>query len=413
MPSEGRKWTRCSLLLIAAAVFITTPLQAQHVITVLPHLDPHDPNPISFLRPHYIIRSDAGSSLSAPPTTAFSPIKIRHAYGFDAVRNQGAGEVIGIVDAYDEPNVESDLATFDRQFGLAACTSANGCFRKVYERGGRPAAIANWAMEIAVDVEWAHAIAPQARIVLVECASNSMSDLMSGVDVAVRNGASVVSMSWTTGEFSGESQLDNHFAENGVTFVAASGDNGTGVAYPAASPDVVGVGGTTLTTGANGGYASETAWSGSGGGLSAREREPMYQAQFEIPDDWRGYRGVPDVSYNANPGTGYAVYNSVGLNGASGWFQVGGTSAATPQWAALVAIADSLRASARKSRLSGTDTPLYALARSNPNGNFHAVTQGSNGTCGPVCDAGAGYDYVTGLGTPQVPAIMAALSTLP
>jgi len=352
-------------------------------------------------------------SPSAPPTTAFSPAKIRHAYGFDTVRNQGTEEVIGIVDAYDDPNVESDLAVFDRQFALPACTSANGCLRKVYERGSRPAANEIWAVEIALDVEWAHAIAPQATILLVECSSNSMSDLLNGVDVAVRNGASVVSMSWTTGEFSGEAELDNHFAENGVTFLAASGDSGTGVAYPAASSDVVGVGGTTLTTSANGTYAGEKAWSGSGRGLSAREREPMYQAQFGIPDDGRGYRGVPDVSYNSDPGTGYAVYDTVGINGYAGWFQVGGTSAATPQWAALVAIANSMRAGARKANLNATDTPLYSLAKSNSNGNYHPVTQGSNGECGAICTAGAGYDFVTGLGTPQAPAIIAALVARP
>ena len=144
-------------------------------------------------------------------------------------------------------------------------------------------------------------------------------------------------MSWTSGEISGERNQDNHFVASGVTFVAASGDTGFGVAYPAASPDVVAVGGTSLATRRpNGNYSSETAWSGSGGGQSVYEYEPLVQSQFPIPDDSRGMRGTPDVAYNANPGTGYAIYDSMGISGASGWFQVGGTSAAAPQWAALV-----------------------------------------------------------------------------
>ena len=140
----------------------------------------------------------------------------------------------------------------------------------------QPAANSNWAIEISLDVEWAHAIAPKATIVLVEAPSNSLGDLLAGVQTANRNGASVVSMSWTVGEFSSETSLDNYFASNSVSFVAASGDAGTGVAYPAASPYVIGVGGTSLALDANGNYLSETAWSGSGGGISAVEHEPLY-----------------------------------------------------------------------------------------------------------------------------------------
>jgi subtilase family serine protease len=267
-------------------------------------------------------------------------------------------------------------------------------------------------VEIALDVQWAHAIAPRATILLVETPSNSLNNLLAGVDTAVRNGASAVSMSWTAGEFSGETGLDNHFVSNGVTFLAASGDKGTGAAYPAVSPYVVAVGGTSLALTPDGSYQNETAWSGSGGGLSTIEREPSFQAQFAIPNDPRGYRGSPDVSYNANPGTGYAVYDSVGINGYSGWFQVGGTSAGSPQWAALIAIVNSLRAAARKANLTGTNTALYSLAKTAPSADYYPVTQGSNGKCGSVCTASAGYDYVTGLGTPQASAMIAALTAL-
>ena len=413
MRTEGWKRVGRILLILLAGILGSSAAQAQHIIKVLPPNNPDDPNPISFLRPYYVIHSAGNATTGGPPVSAFAPAQIRHAYGFDTVTNQGLGQVIGIVDAFDDPNAESDLAAFNAQYKLAACTTANGCFRKVYARGSKPAANANWAMEISLDIEWAHAIAPQARIVLVEAATNSMSDLLYGVNVAVQNGASTVSMSWTTGEFAGESQLDNYFTASGVTYLAASGDNGTSVAYPAASPDVVGVGGTSLTVDGTGNYVSETAWSGSGGGISTQEREPMYQAQFGIPDDARGYRGVPDVSYNSNPSTGYAVYDTYGMSGQSGWFQVGGTSAAAPQWAALVAIANSMRTAQRKARLSSTDTPLYALGKTSANADYHPVTQGSNGNCGTMCTAGAGYDYVTGLGTPKAPAMIAALVAKP
>jgi len=410
MATEGLgRSVRCSLIL-AAALILSQPVRAQHVITMLPHSTDGEENPITFMRPFYQIHLAAGSSQSGPPTTAYLPRQIRHAYGFDRIANQGAGQIIGIVDAYDDPNVQADLNKFDAQFGLTPCTSSNGCFREVFSGFNRPAPNSNWAVEISLDVQWAHAIAPKATVLLIETPSNSLSSLLAGVDVAVRNGASVVSMSWTVGEFSGENNFDNHFVSNGVTFLAASGDNGTGVAYPAASPDVIGVGGTSLLLDASGNYQTEVAWGGSGGGLSRIEREPLFQAQFPIPDDSRGSRGVPDVSYNANPGTGYAIYDSVGISGYAGWFQVGGTSAGSPQWAALIAIANSTRASSRKANLSSTDTILYTLSKTAAATDFRPVTQGTNGSCGVICTASAGYDYVTGLGTPQAMAIVAALA---
>jgi subtilase family serine protease len=413
MRTEGIRKAALSLIIVlTTALAFSRPLEAQHIIYNLPRLTAGQESPVSFMRPHYVLiapDSTSKATASLPPSTAFTPSQIRHAYGFDLVSNQGSGQVIGIVDAYDDPNAEADLGVFDSQFGLPACTSSNGCFRKVYGNGKVPPSNANWAVEISLDVQWAHAIAPKATIVLVETPTNNLSDLVNGVVVAVRDGASVVSMSWTASEWSTESSTDKNFVSNGVTYLAASGDAGTGVAYPAVSPDVIGVGGTSLTLSSSGAYQTETAWSGSGGGLSVYEREPSYQAQFGIPDDSRGYRGSPDVSYNANPGTGYAVYDSVGISGYAGWFQVGGTSAGTPQWAALIAISNSLRVAARKSNLSSTDTTLYTLAKTAINTDFHAVTSGTNGTCGTICDASVGYDYVTGLGTPQAATIIAAL----
>jgi subtilase family serine protease len=395
-----------TLKIIILMLCAAGPLWAQSSLVLRLPLHSENPEPISFMRAPFVVHPQV--TLSTP--NGYSPSQIRHAYGFDQISNQGTGQIIGIVDAYDDPNAEADLAVFNQQYSLPVCTSANGCFRKIHSGSRLPAANANWSLEIALDIEWAHAIAPKATILLVEASTNSLSDLLAGVNAAVRNGASVVSMSWTVGEFKSETSQDNHFVSSGVTYLAASGDAGTGVAYPASSPDVVGVGGTALTLDANGNYLREVAWSGSGGGMSAFEREPLYQSLFGIPYDAHGYRGAPDVSYNASPATGFSVYDSVPYGGASGWFRVGGTSAGSPQWAALVAIANSMRVANRKARLSSTNASLYALSKKSPAANFHPVTAGTNGACGSLCTASTGYDYVTGIGTPMADALINVLA---
>lgn len=349
--------------------------------------------------------------LNSSQVSGFTPAKVRRAYGFDTLANQGEGMIVAIVDAYDNPKIESDLGVFSKTFSLPPCTTANGCFTKLYASGGKPRGDAGWSLEMALDVEWVHAIAPKARIMLVEAASANFNDLMTAVDVAVQRGASVVSMSFGAGEFSGEKSLDSHFTAPGVTFVASSGDSGSGVEYPAASPYVVSVGGTTLSVDASGNYVGESAWSGSGGGVSGQEPEPWGQSAWPIPV--AGSRGVPDVSYNGNPSSGFAVYDSVTYQGRSGWFQVGGTSAGAPQWAALVAIAKSMRAAAGKGRLGGTYDSLYAAGKSAYGSDFHDVTTGANGNCGAICAASGSYDYVTGLGSPQAPALVQALVAQP
>lgn len=355
------------------------------------------PSP-GFARPPFHITRNA----SAGPI-GLSPTQVAHFYGFDTISNQGSGQTIGIIDAYDDPNIESDLGVFSTAFRLPSCTSSNNCFKKIYAANSKPRANAGWSLEMALDVEWAHAMAPQAKIILVEAASNRLSDLMQAVDVAVANGANIVSMSFGGSEFSTETNYDNHFNVSGVTFTASSGDSGSGVEYPAASPYVVSVGGTTMNT--NDG--SETAWSGSGGGQSAYESEPNYQITYPIPSGHN--RGVPDVAYGADPKTGFAVYSSVKFYGQSGWFQVGGTSAGAPQWAALFAIANSLRVASGKGVISGADSAVYSAAKSAYGADFHDITSGSNGTCTPLCTAITGYDYVTGLGSPVAPNLVSTL----
>lgn len=342
-------------------------------------------------------------------TLGYAPTGLMEAYSFlkIEVEKKGLGQTIALVDAYDDPTAEADLATFSTNFGLPACTTANGCFKLVYAGGTQPLAdTSGWSNEIAIDTQWAHAMAPEAAIMLVEAQSNSMRDLIAGVDAAVQNGATVVSMSWISSEIPDESQVDTHFNVTGVTFVAASGDSGHGVGYPSASPFVVAVGGTTLTVNANGSWASETAWSGSGGGASAFESEPSYQMSVQTT----GRRGVPDVAYDGDPNTGVSSYNSNACGAClTGWEQWGGTSIGTPQWAALFAIANAKRVKTGKATLTQPQIVLYAAGEA----AYHEITSGSNGTCGSECTAGPGYDFVTGLGSPIGLAVISQLVEAP
>jgi subtilase family serine protease len=342
---------------------------------------------------------------AAPQTAVFTggltPSQVRHAYGFDTitfkgVSGDGRGQTIAIVTANNDPSIASDLAVFDRQFGLPAPPA----FTKV-AMPGATAVNPTWALETALDVEWAHAIAPGAKILLVEAASAGLGDLTAAADYARQQpGVSVVSMSWGAAEFSVESHMDATFTtpanHTGVVFVAASGDGGSaGALWPALSPNVLAVGGTQLTVGSSGNYVSESAWSGSGGGTSRYESAPA--AQTAVTGN--AHRTGPDVSYNA--ATGYAVYTSVTVNGLTGWMTTGGTSAGTPQWAALFAIADQGRAAAGKSNLTNALSAIYGL----PASDFHDVTTGGN----PSVKARSGYDAVTGRGSPYADRVVSGL----
>ena len=220
-------------------------------------------------------------------------------------------------------------------------------------------------MEEALDVEWAHAIAPGAAIVLVECSSASGLDMYQGaVTAAGLPGVSVVSMSWESGEFAGEKSFDADFTtpsgHQGVTFVASTGDGGSPGDYPAYSPNVVAVGGTSLYLNANDTYNSEAGWSGSGGGKSVYEAEPAYQDGVQST----GLRTTPDVSFDANPNTGVAVYDSYNGTSATPWEQIGGTSMAAPSWAGLLAIANQGRAQEGVATFSGSSQALLPFTRS-------------------------------------------------
>jgi hypothetical protein len=351
-------------------------------------------------------------STSGP--TGTTPAQIRHAYGFDqisfsngTVAGDGSGTTIAIVDAYDDPNVANDLHQFDLAYNLPDPT-----FTKVNQSGGStmPAADGGWASEIALDVEWAHAIAPKASILLVEANDSSYANLFTAASYAAKqSGVVAVSMSFGGGEFSGETSYDSTFqtpsGHAGVTFVAASGDYGAPPSYPAASPNVLAVGGTTLNVDSSGNILSESAWSGSGGGLSAVEAQPSYQKG--IVTQTSTWRTNPDVAYDADPNTGFAVYDSYNNGTAAPWSQFGGTSDAAPQWAALIAIADQGRALAGLGSLDGpsqTLPKLYALA----SGDYHDITSGQT-TGSPAYSAGTGYDLTTGRGSPLANKIVADL----
>ena len=313
--------------------------------------------------------------------TGLSPAMIKSAYGFPSGMTAGFGKVIAIVDAYDDPNAEADLNVFSDKYGLPPCTTANGCFTKVDQDGEAkyPKANSGWALEISLDVQWAHAIAPGAKILLVEAKSASFKNLMAAEDYAKAH-ANYVSNSWGAPEFSGESAYDSHFVQPGVSFFVSSGDTGTPAQYPSSSPNVISVGGTTLnfdgTT-----LLSETGWSGSGGGCSLYENATIDQQNFPTYGqvNCAGKRATPDVSLDADPKSGVSVYDSVAYLGQTGWWRVGGTSASAPMWAARSAISGETVDSAY---VYGGDI------------NFRDIINGNNGaSCLP------GYDLVTGRGS--------------
>ena len=367
----------------------------------------------------------ASQSSTTPPSSAFTPQQLCQAYGINSITlgslaGTGAGQTIAIVDAYDDPALlnssaanfaSSDLHKFDAQFGLADPPS----FVKLNQSGGTtlpgvdPAGpgITSWEGEEALDVEWAHVVAPGASIDLVEATSDSFSDMMTAVNTA-RNlpGVSVVSMSfdWTeaqldslngTGsELSSDATFATPAGHQGVTFVAATGDDGYPGGYPAYSPSVLAVGGTSLYT-SGGSYSYEYPWSGSGDGASIYESEPGFQAAVQNS----GSREIGDVAFDGDPNTGVALYDSYDFGSSTPWTTIGGTSLSTVCWAGLVATADQLRTSQGQGTLDGASQTLpglYAL----PQTDFHSPA------------ASWGYSEGTGVGTPVANKLVPDLASL-
>jgi subtilase family protein len=265
---------------------------------------------------------------------------MRSVYGFPVDPLAGGGHTVAIVDAYDDPTAESDLHVFDQTFGLPECSTANGCFTKVNQNGGTqlPGADAGWALEISLDVQWAHAVAPGAHLLLVEANSASDADLFTAEDYA-RTHAPYVSNSWGGLEWSGESLSDARFTQPGVSVFVAAGDSGLPAEYPSSSPNVVSVGGTTLTLDGNQQLVAETGWALGGGGCSKYEIATGAQRSFAQYGQagCGGRRATPDIALDADPASGASVYDTTPYQSHTGWFTVGGTSLATPMWAARAA----------------------------------------------------------------------------
>ena len=367
---------KCTLIVFALLISLGAALPTAMVVA-------KGFEPLLFVQPLSV--SDSG----APP---FTPQQIWKAYDFEPLLNagfKGKGQVIAIVDAYGSKSITTDVAKFCSQFGLPPVNL------KIYYPDGKPrASNRNWAIETTLDVEWAHAIAPEAAIALVIAYDNSFQHMYNAISYAVNNvaGVTVLSMSFgalesdfpTTGAYtiSAHHSLFVTAANKGISLFASSGDNGATTAndviYPASDPLVTAVGGTSLYLNKDGSYKSETTWSGSGGGASKDFTEPDYQAT--VGDNMRD---IADVAYDGDPNTGFYVYYQ------SQWYMVGGTSAGAPQWAALFTIAVQY-----KNHTFGDANPeLYGISKN----VYHDITTGSNG----YYTAGQGWDYPTGWGTPD------------
>jgi kumamolisin len=326
----------------------------------------------------------------------------------------GGSHMIAIVDAFDYPTAAGDFQTFSQQFGLPygnSCGAAGdaACFQQVYATGSVPRSDCGWAQEAALDIEWAHAMAPQAQIVLVAAASNSFSDLFQAVNVAsdmVANaGGGQVSMSWGGGEFSSESSYDTYFNTPGVTYFASSGDSGGVVIYPSTSPNVISAGGTTVNRDSSGNFTGESAWSSAGAGPSVYEPAPGYQTSiYTLAQLLNGYRGTPDYSFNANPASGVSVYDSTSCQGFSGWLVFGGTSVSSPSLAGIFNQAGAFdggwdggsnTTSVQSNLYKNYDTVSSGGTVCPYGSSFYDVTSGSAGSY----PTGACWDFATGIGT--------------
>ncbi|MFZ6674594.1 putative Ig domain-containing protein [Undibacterium sp. Xuan67W] len=383
--------------------------------------------------------------MATSSVATYTPAQIRAAYGLPALpasmtgltaaqaAQLGAGQTIYIVDAMHDPNVVAELTAFNQKFGLPTCitktiatnaklplaaASSSTCeLAIVYNTaaGGMtsaaPAYDSGWATEITLDVQWAHATAPLARIVLIEAADASLNSLLGAVKLANAMGPGVVSMSFGANEGSWTASVDAAFTAANMTYLAATGDNGAAVEWPSVSPNVVAVGGTTLTYSGTG-ARSEISWSGTGGGTSAYTATPSYQTSSVPGMGSVARRTVADVAFNADPSSGQYVATITLGSTAVNWVSAGGTSLSTPQWAGIIAIANASRAAAAKPAIGAPHAMLYGQIATVPGtyaNAFADITKGSDGTC-TTCTAKTGYDQLTGLGTPNVTGLLSRLT---
>jgi kumamolisin len=370
-----------ALLLLVASPLLGQGQGAEHAAVLIPDsslehagdagMRAHTNHLIKF-DPQYVGTSPSGET----------PASIGVVYGLPNPNTGGSG-TIAIVDAFHYATAENDFNVFSTQFGLPLATPANFQVVTLGKRSN-----CGWAQEAALDIEWAHAMAPGAKIVLVEAKSNSFADLFHAVDVAkALPGVTQVSMSWGGSEFSGEASNDSaHLLQSGVVFFASSGDTGGVTIYPGTSPNVVSAGGTTIHR-SGGVFTGETGWSGSGGGPSKYEPRPTYQNN--ISTIVGNARGVPDFSFDADPNSGVSVYDSTSCQGASGWLVFGGTSVSSPSLAGIVNLAGGAA--------SSVDELAMIYANLGNSADFRDITGGTAGSF----SAAAGWDFVTGVGSNQ------------
>jgi subtilase family serine protease len=339
----------------------------------------------------------ATCTVSAP--SGWSPCNLQSAYKISSlISTHGKGQVVAVVDAFDDPNAEADLATYRSNFGLPPCTAASGCFEKVNQtgqQGNYPAGDMGWGQEISLDLDMVSAICPKCHILLVEANSNGFGDLFTAEQEAITLGAHVISNSWGTGEFSGENSFDSTLNTTGVAITDSSGDGAYqgGVQYPSASPYLISVGGTMLTPSTSKRGWTEQTWvtpgspptQGSGSGCSAYEAKPAWQH-----DTGCANRTTADVSAVAANVLGYDSYEQ----GGGGYYFFFGTSVSSPITAGMYGLAGNAA--------SQTVTPA-SLAYANTTHLFDITKGLATGTCTPsyLCKAGKGYDGPTGLGTPK------------
>ena len=328
-----------------------------------------------------VVDSSGRPDVSSGPT-GLNPADIRSAYNLAG--STSGGRTVAIVDAYDDPTAESDLGVYRSKFGLSACTTANGCFRKVNQSGGTvlPKVNAGWATEISLDLDMVSAACPDCKILLVEASSAAFSNLGAAVSYAATQGVTAISNSYGGADSTPLSAYDHP----GIAITASTGDSGYGVQSPASFDTVIAVGGTSLRTAANTRGWAETAWSGAGSGCSTKNAKPAWQTAATQCSG----KANADVSAVADPNTGVSVYDSTSYQGRRGWQVYGGTSASSPIVASAYALSGNV-AGYPASHTWATSTSL------------NDVTSGSNGSCSPAlwCTSGAGWDGPTGLGTPN------------
>ncbi|HEX8931841.1 MAG TPA: S53 family peptidase [Patescibacteria group bacterium] len=327
--------------------------------------------------------------------TGYGPLQLLGAYNLSGISS--TTKTLAIIDAYDNPNALSDLNFYSKYYSLpqlASCpvsggTTSSPCFQKINQNGGitTPRRNMGWGLEIDLDLQVAHAVCQNCNILLVEANSASFGDLLTAVNRARLMGAKIISNSYGANEFASETTYDHYFNYPGIMYIFSSGDSGYGTSYPASSQYVTAVGGTTLNVNPDNSYQSETAWSGAGSGCSRFETKPLWQQDLSCSE-----RTVADISADADPNTGAAIYDSYGYGG---WLQVGGTSLAAPLVAGVYALADVVP--------TGTIGSALPYSLKNYATNLHDINSGNNGNCGGsyLCTAVSGYDGPTGLGTPN------------